>query len=92
MAKQIQIDKELFDDLINYFWSEDFPREWFADKIRHKLNSKLDKMFARDLFSQYKRSPTGTEREQARKAYLDHKGITASFRTDNEWHDDQPPD
>lgn len=92
MPKQIQIDKELFDGLIDYFWSEDFPRGWFADEIRRKLNSKLDKMLARELFSQYKRSPTGEEREQARKAYLNHKGITASFRTDSEWHDEMTPD
>lgn len=91
MANQIQIDKELFDDLIDYFWSEDLPTGWLADEIRGKLTSKLDKMLARELFSQYKRSPTGAEREQARKAYLDHKGITASFRTDTEWHD-EPPD
>ena len=92
MAKQIQIDKELFDDLIDYFWSEDFPEGWLADEIRGKLKAKLDKMLARELFSQYKRSPTGAEREQARKVYLDHKGISASFRTDTEWHDVPPPD
>lgn len=40
MTKQIQINKELFDDLIYYFWSEDFLRGWFADGIRRKLNSK----------------------------------------------------
>lgn len=91
MTKQIQINKELFDDLIDYFWSEDFPRGWLADDIRRKLNSKLDKMLARELFSKYKRLPTGEEREQARKAYLDHKGISSSFRTDSEWHDDIPP-
>ncbi|MBD5130166.1 MAG: complexin-2 [Ruminococcaceae bacterium] len=92
MTKQIQIDKELFDDLIDYFWSKDFPGGWLADEIRRKLNSKLDKMLARELFSQYKRSPTGEEREQARKAYLDHKGISLSFRTDREWHDEIAPD
>ena len=75
MAKQIQIDKELFDNLIDYFWSDDFPRGWLANDIRRKLNSKLDKMLARELFSQYKRSPIGEEREQARKAYLYYKGI-----------------
>ena len=54
MAKQIQIDKELFDDLIDYFWGEDFPEGWFADEIRGKLNAKLEKMLAWELFSQYK--------------------------------------
>lgn len=92
MAKQVQIDKELFDDLIDYFWSKDFPTGWLANEIRGKPNSKLDKMLARELFSQYKRSPTGTEREKARKAYLDHRGITASFLTDTEWHDEPPLD
>lgn len=92
MSKQVQIDKELFHDLIDYFWSEDFPRGWLADEIRRRLNSKFDKILARELFSQYKRSPTGAEREQARKAYLNHKGILASFQTDSEWHDEIPPD
>lgn len=55
MTKQIQINKELFDDLIDYFWSEDFPRGWLADEIRHKLNSKLDKMLAWERFTQIHR-------------------------------------
>lgn len=29
---------------------------------------------------------------QACKAYLNHKGILASFRTDSEWHDYPLPD
>lgn len=92
MTKQIQINKELFDDLIYYFWSEDFLRGWFADGIRRKLNSKLDKMISWELFSQYKCSSTREEREQARKVYLNHKGISASFWMDSEWHDEMPLD
>ena len=44
MANQVQIDKEIFDNLIDYFWSEDFPTWWLADEIRGKLESKLDKI------------------------------------------------
>ncbi|MCM1166974.1 MAG: complexin-2 [Lachnospiraceae bacterium] len=74
MGKQVQIDAELFDALIEYFWSEDFPTGWLANEIRRGLDAKVDKLLARELFSRYKRAPTGEEREQARKAYLDCKG------------------
>lgn len=73
-------------------FGDDFPRGWFADEIRRKLNSRLGNMLARELFSQYKCSPTGAESEQVRKAYLDHKGISALFWTDSEWYNEIPPD
>lgn len=35
---------------------------------------------ARDLYTRYKTAPTEAEREQARQAYLDLKGIDKDFR------------
>ena len=68
------------------------PFEWLAEDIRKALETKLDKIIARELFTKYKRSPSGEEREAARKAYLDHKGILKDWRTDEEYHAPEPPD
>lgn len=86
MGKQIQIDESLFDNICDYFFGETAPIGWEADEIRHGLNEKLDKLIARELFSRYKRTPTGAEREQARQEYLDHIGISKDWRTDSEVH------
>ncbi len=83
--KQVQIDIDLFADLCEYFFGEQQGEEWLADDIRRGLDSKLDKIIARELFTQYKRAPTGEEREAARKAYLDHRGILPDWRTEKEY-------
>lgn len=94
MSRQIQIDCELFIDLCEFFFlgSEYRGEEWLAEDIRKALETKLDKIIARELFTKYKRSPSGEEREAARKAYLDHKGILKDWRTDEEYHAPEPPD
>lgn len=86
MGKQIQIDLDLFLDLLDYFEGEYQGAEFLADSIRKQLDSKLDKLIARELFTRYKRAPSGPEREQARKAYLDHRGVYSDWRTDEEQH------
>lgn len=92
--RQVQIEWELFCDLLDYFelGGEYQGEEFLAEEIRKKLDSKLDKLIARELFTKYKRSPTGAEREQARKAYLDHRGVLKDWRTDEEYHPPEPPD
>ena len=93
MSKQVQISEELFCDLLDYFFQSEWTgADFLADDIRKQLNDQLDKMIARELFTKYKRSPTGAEREQARQAYLDHVGMLRSFRTDEECHAPEPPD
>lgn len=89
MSRQVQIPEELFCDLLDYFFD---GADFLADDIRRQLDSKLDKMIARELFTKYKRSPTGAEREAARQAYLNHRGVLGSFRTDEEYHAPEPPD
>lgn len=87
LGKSVQIDRELFLDLYYYFFEyENAPTDGLADDIRHKLDEKIDKIVSRELFTKYKRSPTGAEREQARQEYLDFKGISQSFRSDEEIH------
>lgn len=84
MSKQVQIDWELFLDLYDFFFSDEAPEGYEADEIRKKMSEKVDKIINRELFSKYKRSPTGVERETARQEYLNHKGISKLFRSDKE--------
>ena len=49
-------------------------------EIKRELEKKLDKMVMRDLYGKFKTAPTEEEREQARKEYLDRRGVPESFR------------
>lgn len=49
-------------------------------KIRQELEQKLDRMAMRDLYGKAKTASTEGEREQARKEYLDRRGVPDSFR------------
>lgn len=85
--QKVQIDLELFIDICDFFFSETAPEDYKAYKateIKEKLSEKIDKIITREIFSRYKRLPTGTEREAARQEYLERKGILQSFRTDIE--------
>lgn len=86
MKKQIQIDMDLFRDLVEYFYgAED---EDLEPRIRRGIEDKVERLVAHSLFSQYKKAPSGAERERLRREYLDHIGIPSSYRTDTEWHND----
>lgn len=74
--KQVQIPQELFILLLRYHLMEDNSHE---DEIRIGLEKKLDAMVLRELYRKSKAAPTGTEREKARKEYLDRRGISNSF-------------
>lgn len=75
----IQIPEKLFFDVCRYFAiSPDTSPE--ADRIRRELLEKVDRMANRELYSKSKTAPTPEEREQARKEYLDRKGIPEDFR------------
>ena len=49
-------------------------------EIKRELEKKLDKMVMRDLYGKFKTAPTEEKREQARKEYLDRRGVPESFR------------
>ena len=78
--KKVQIDFDLFRDLISYFLVNDESKE---ENIKKALKDKLDALERRELYSQYKNSK-GEEREENRKKYLDSKGILEDFRTERE--------
>lgn len=81
--KQIQIPEELFYNLIRYVMITDEEQE-VPEELRKSiidgLTEKMEKIVNREIFSKYKTAPTTEEREQARKKYLDSKGIPEEFR------------
>lgn len=75
--KNVQISQELFMQLLRFHLVED---ESCEKEIKQELEKKLDRMVLRDLFGKSKTAPTQEEREQARKEYLDKRGVPESFR------------
>lgn len=63
--------------LLRFHLMEDVDYE---NEIKQELEKKLEKMVMRDLYGKFKTAPTEEEREQARKEYLDRRGVPESFR------------
>ena len=83
--KNIQIKQELFIKLIQYFHSEEigYDNEELFDlehEIKSELQKKLDKVSMRSYYTAYKTAQTEQEREEARKKYLDERGVPESYR------------
>lgn len=75
--KNVQISQELFTQLLRFHLIGD---ESCGKNIKQSLEQKLDRMVLRDLYGKSKTAPTEGEREQARKEYLDRRGVPDSFR------------
>mgnify|MGYP006875292348 CR=1 FL=1 len=75
--KNVQISQKLFMQLLRFHLMEDGSCE---KEIKIELEKKLDKMVMRDLFGKSKTASTEEEREQARKEYLDRRGVSEKFR------------
>ena len=83
--KQLQISEALFLKMIKYFYSAEigFDDEGIFDlerEIKKELQMKLDRITMRSYYTKYKTAETEQEREEARKKYLDEKGVLESFR------------
>ena len=52
----------------------------YAEEIHQGLEQKLDALVRHELYAKYKTAPTAEEREQARQAYLDKRGVFPDFR------------
>lgn len=74
---QIKISNELFLLLVRYHLLEDDEPE---EAIREALSKKVDALVMRDLYTKSKTAPTEEERERARQAYLDKRGVPQDFR------------
>lgn len=75
--RNVQISQKLFIQLLRFHLIED---ESCEREIKEELGKKLDKMVMRDFYGKLKTAPTKEEREQARKEYLDRRGVPESFR------------
>lgn len=75
--KNIQISKDLFIKLIKY---HHFDMYEFEDEIKSELEKKLNLAAMREYYTAYKTAPTEQEREEARKKYLNERGVADSFR------------
>lgn len=75
--RNVQISQELFMQLLRFHLMGD---ESCEKEIKQELEKKLDKTVMRDLFGKSKTAPAEEEREQARKEYLDRRGVPESFR------------
>lgn len=75
--KNVQISKELFVKLIKYHHFEMYE---FEDEIKNDLEKKLNSIVMREHYTTYKTAPTEQEREEARKKYLNERGVPESFR------------
>ena len=74
----VQIDYDIFRELCYFFLlDEDIDKE----RVAAALETKLNKLVDREYFTRYKRAATPSEREQARKEYLDRREISKAFRT-----------
>lgn len=91
MQKNIQIDTELFMQIVDYFLKEHNETELFElqKNIEKGLNEKVDKIINHQLFSMYKKAPQGSaEREAYRKRYLENALINKDFQSEKEWFND----
>jgi len=75
--KNIQVSEDLFFALLKYHL---IGNEESLSEIKKGLEIKLDAMVRRQIYTQYKTAPTEEEREEARKEYIDKRGIPESFR------------
>ena len=82
--KQVQIPQELFVKLIRYFFCDELELDEDLAEVEREIKSdirkKLDKISMRSYYTAYKTAQTEQEREEARKKYLDERGVPESFR------------
>lgn len=88
MGKNVQIPAELFDNICDFFLNDGEDVEYLRNDIIFGLKDKLDKMQARQDFTDYKTAPANSAvREAARQKYLNRAGVSRSFRSDTEYHE-----
>ena len=75
--KQIKIDESLFVNLCKYF---KFGQIELHNDIAKGIDEKLDKILAHSYYTASLTEIDKSVREEARLAYLNHKGIPEDFR------------
>lgn len=79
MSKNVQINQELFLQIVQYFYLNNTSNELRND-IKRGLEDKIDALMKHQLYSDYKTAENEHERELARQKYLEMQGIQESFR------------
>lgn len=75
--KKVQIPMDLFLALVKYHCFDLYEDE---TDIKRELEKKLNSIAMHEYYTLYKTAPTEQEREEARKKYLDEKGVPTDFR------------
>ena len=83
--KTVQIDFDLFQDLVVYSIRHSDTNDVQFTRIEYGVRKKLDAMLRHDLYSMYKSGASESERSSARKKYLDVIGLFDNFQ----WPDSQ---
>ncbi|MEE1250946.1 MAG: complexin-2 [Lachnospiraceae bacterium] len=81
--KNIQISEKLFYDIARYVIltdEDEVPSAELRNNVIDGITDKLQKIADRELYTQYKTAQSEEEREKARQAYLESKGIPDNFR------------
>lgn len=78
--KTIQIDYDLFLQMISYISRHYDLDDPYLQSILDGIQKKYTSMARRELYSVYKSAPSATARENARKEYLSMMGVPESFR------------
>ena len=75
--RKVQIPEKVFYELVKFHLLGETDAE---EEIKTHLMKKLDALAEHQLYSRSKKAASQNEREQARKEYLERRGISAAFR------------
>ena len=75
--RKVQIPEKVFYELVKFHLLGKTDAE---EEIKTQLLKKLDALAEHQLYTKSKKAASQNEREQARKEYLERRGISAAFR------------
>lgn len=75
--RKVQIPETVFYELVKFHLLGKTDAE---EEIKTQLLKKLDALAEHQLYTRSKKAASQNEREQARKEYLERRGISAAFR------------
>ena len=75
--RKVQIPEKVFYELVKFHLLGETNAE---EEIKTHLMKKLDALAEHQLYTRSKKAASQNEREQARKEYLERRGISAAFR------------
>ncbi len=75
--RKVQIPEKVFYELVKFHLLGETDAE---EEIKTHLMKKLDALAEHQLYTRSKKAASQNEREQARKEYLERRGISAAFR------------